>query len=71
MVQFRALSHKFDEENALGPMKVDRVKVIKQRYDSQLKKLRNLGVDMPKSEAMELELADLLHKTSNMTRDKA
>ena len=26
---------------------------------------------MPKSEAMELELADLLHKTSNMTRDKA
>jgi len=29
MVQFRALSHKFDEENELGPMKVDRIKIIK------------------------------------------
>ncbi len=71
MLQFRTLSNTFDEESNLGPIKVDRVKFIKKRFDNQFEKLDKLGVDMPKSVVNENELCDLLHKTKDMTREKA
>ena len=61
MVHFKELSNYFDEERSLGPNKADRCKIIVNQYASQQKHLRKLGVDMTKTEAIEIDLADLLH----------
>mgnify|MGYP000975213629 CR=1 FL=1 len=71
MVHFQGLSNCFDEEAKLGPLKVDRVLSVQKRFDTQLAQLEKIGVDMTKAELAEMELAKLLHQTSEMTSEQA
>ena len=50
MVNFKALSNAFDEENNIGPNQTGRVKGIYKRFETQQKTLNKLGVDKTKKE---------------------
>lgn len=66
MLQFMALSKKFDEEQRLEPPRPDRVKFIYQRFEREAKRVDEIGADMTKQQQHMKQLRDILVNTSKM-----